>query len=124
VDPVSLSPSFEKPKKADRKKQNTSILEIMASTKAYPTWWTDMEESRVLKRRKSMGDTVLERNICFLDPIGHSDSRQDDIFEFIEEAFWHADSVEELTDLERLHMVSGQGANIVDAVLYIFSGCK
>jgi hypothetical protein len=47
------------------------IAEIYASTRAYPSWWSDLEESRVLRRRKSMGDSVLERNLCFVDTPGY-----------------------------------------------------
>lgn len=52
--------------------QSTSqITEIYASTRAYPAWWSDLEESRILRRRKSLGDSVLERNLCFVDTPGY-----------------------------------------------------
>jgi len=52
--------------------QSTSqITEIYASTRAYPSWWSDLEESRILRRRKSLGDSVLERNLCFVDTPGY-----------------------------------------------------
>ena len=47
------------------------ITEVYASTRAYPAWWSDLEESRVLRRRKSLGDSVLERNLCFVDTPGY-----------------------------------------------------
>lgn len=49
----------------------TELTEIYASTRAYPSWWSDLEESRILRRRKSMGDSVLERNLCFVDTPGY-----------------------------------------------------
>lgn len=49
----------------------TQITEIYASTKAYPSWWSEVDESKVLRRRKSMGDSVLERNLCFVDTPGY-----------------------------------------------------
>lgn len=49
----------------------SKITEVFASTKAYPAWWSDLEESRILRRRKSMGDSVLERNLCFVDTPGY-----------------------------------------------------
>lgn len=49
----------------------TQITEIYASTKAYPSWWAEVDESKVLRRRKSMGDSVLERNLCFVDTPGY-----------------------------------------------------
>jgi hypothetical protein len=52
--------------------QSTSqVTEVYASTRAYPAWWSDLEESRILRRRKSMGDSVLERNLCFVDTPGY-----------------------------------------------------
>lgn len=48
-----------------------SISEIFASTKPYPEWWTELDEFRSGQRRKSLGDTVLERNICFVDTPGY-----------------------------------------------------
>lgn len=47
------------------------ITEIFASTKPYPEWWSDLDDSRILKRRKSLGDTVLDRNVCFVDTPGY-----------------------------------------------------
>ena len=50
------------------------ISEIYASTKPYPHWWSEHEDSKVLRRRKSTtstGDVVLERNICFVDTPGY-----------------------------------------------------
>lgn len=49
-----------------------AITEIYASTKPYPHWWSEHEDSKVLKRRKSTaGDIVLERNVCFVDTPGY-----------------------------------------------------
>lgn len=50
------------------------ITEVYASTKPYPTWWSEHEDSKVLRRRKSSTaatETVLERNICFVDTPGY-----------------------------------------------------
>jgi hypothetical protein len=131
VDPLTVHSISDKNKRSGKEKDGSKpavpaprVLEIMASTKAYPTWWTDMDESRILRRRKSYGETILERNLCFIDPIGYTDEQRDSLIEYIEEAFWHIDTIEELTDLERINMVSGKGTNLVDVVLFIFSDCK
>lgn len=59
-------------KKASSDMQTTSqITEVYASTKPYPAWWSDLEDSRILQRRKSLGDSVLERNLCFVDTPGY-----------------------------------------------------
>jgi hypothetical protein len=96
----------------------------MASTKAYPSWWADIEENKTLKRRKSLGEAVLERNICFVDTTGDDGHHGDPVLEYIEESFWHTEANEGLLDVELLNMVSGRGANLVDVVLFIFSDCK
>ena len=49
----------------------SQITEVYASTRAYPAWWSDLEESRILRRRKSLGDSILERNLCFVDTPGY-----------------------------------------------------
>ena len=81
VDPLVTSPtSAPQSRKSSRSKSRsgnadlqttTQITEVFASTRAYPAWWSDLEESRVLRRRKSMGDSVLERNLCFVDTPGY-----------------------------------------------------
>ena len=96
------------------------MLEVMASTRPYPSWWTDIEESRMLRRRKSMGDVVLERNLCFVDVAG--DNEQETIASYIEDQMWKMEFPEELTDLEMVNSVSGRGCSLVDVVLYLFSG--
>ena len=47
------------------------ITEVYASTKPYPQWWSEIDDLNVLKRRKTMEDTVLDRNICFVDTPGY-----------------------------------------------------
>jgi len=47
------------------------ITEIYASTKPYPEWWTEeMGDLPILRRRKNLGDAVLDRNVCFVDTPG------------------------------------------------------
>lgn len=50
----------------------SQITEVFASTKPYPEWWSELDDSRILKRRKSIEDAVLDRNICFVDTPGYS----------------------------------------------------
>lgn len=85
VDPICPQPTFSsqrsvsnRPRGRSKSSKNSStasqISEIYASTKPYPEWWSDLDESRILKRRKSLGgDTILDRNICFVDTPGYSD---------------------------------------------------
>lgn len=81
VDPLSTTPAQVSEKRRHSKHKarfggndmqtTTQITEIYASTKAYPSWWSEVDESKVLRRRKSMGDSVLERNLCFVDTPGY-----------------------------------------------------
>lgn len=88
VDPITpssvLSSSVTRPASAAVGKQRSSrrqssresagttqITEIYASTKPYPEWWSEVADFRVLRRRKSLGDAVLDRNICFVDTPGY-----------------------------------------------------
>lgn len=58
--------------KSKRHPASTSqITEVYASTRAYPSWWSDLDDGKVLRRQKSMGDSVLERNLCFVDTPGY-----------------------------------------------------
>ncbi|KAJ9622477.1 hypothetical protein H2203_006701 [Taxawa tesnikishii (nom. ined.)] len=139
VDPVGTSASSilaHSPRRSrsqsDREayEKTCQITEFNASTKAYPSWWMEMEESRILKRRKSMGDVVLERNICFVDTPGWSQgefSKEDDIQEgtahvatYIEGLCRRNAALGTLSDSDLLQMLSGGGGCQVDAVLYLF----
>lgn len=83
VDPITPSPASSviraaaTPRRGSRRHSSrpevgtTQVTEIFASTKPYPEWWSDLDDSRILKRRKSVGDTVLDRNICFVDTPGY-----------------------------------------------------
>lgn len=48
-----------------------SIFEIFASTRSVPEWWSDLDELGASQSRKSLGDQVLDRNICFVDTPGY-----------------------------------------------------
>lgn len=142
VDPLAVSTSYNqrrksfngsnKPAKPDASR-DVNVLEYMASTKPYPSWWNEgMEDSRLLKRRKSFGDVVLERNLCFVDTPGYDDQEDRDIFTFnqdhsakyIEDKMMHHEIMSELTDLERLNLLSSKGGALVDVVLFVFTSGK
>jgi hypothetical protein len=100
------------------------VVEILASTKCYPPWWNELDDSRVLRRRKS-GDVVLERNLCFVDTPGfdvvHSKPH---VVQYIEKSFSNVEAPSGLSDLERLNLVTGKGSPLVDAVIFVFSDGK
>ncbi|KAL0264647.1 hypothetical protein SLS55_000597 [Diplodia seriata] len=136
VDPLAASPSisqsadFQKGK-SKRKKQRASgtasITEVYASTRAYPTWWSDKldtEENRTLRRRKSMGDSVLERNLCFIDTPGidstnNSRAQTDPIVQYIESLLHRNASLTAMSDSDLLGILSGNGGVHVDVVFYM-----
>jgi hypothetical protein len=132
VDPLSPSQSYSQPpprRPGSRRRQTeqgatTRLTEIHASTKPYPHWWTDVEETRVLRRRKSSVDTVLERNICFVDTPGyiHDSSEQDDmnlVVEYLESLLHQTSSVTTMEEGEIIGVISGSGGILVDVVLYL-----
>ncbi|PBP16254.1 hypothetical protein BUE80_DR013064 [Diplocarpon rosae] len=130
--PISISDSQRKTSRAKSRSgsadmQATSqITEIYASTRAYPAWWSDLEESRVLRRRKSMGDSVLERNLCFVDTPGYGNQTSclesmTPVIEYIESQFKKATALDAMSESEMLNLMSGNGGSQVDVVLYLIS---
>lgn len=100
----------------DRKVTN-KFHETYASTKAYPTWWSEMDESRVLKRRKSMGDSVLERNLCFVDTSGIKSPSS--AAHYIEQQLLKTINTINQVTPELTGLLSGKGGTQVDLVLYL-----
>ncbi|TVY38020.1 Septin [Lachnellula occidentalis] len=135
VDPLSPTPiSIPETRKSSRSKsrsgvemQSTSqITEIYASTRAYPAWWSDLEESRILRRRKSLGDSVLERNLCFVDTPGYGNKTScleciTPVVDYIESHFQKATSLDTLSEPDMISMLSGNGGSQVDLVLYVIT---
>ncbi|KAI9803700.1 MAG: hypothetical protein M1833_000612 [Piccolia ochrophora] len=102
------------------------ITEILASTKPYPAWWADFDDSKVLRRRKSLDGTVLERNICFVDTPGYGGQISyaesiDLVVGYVEAQYKKMLSLSELTDGEALGLLSGDGGSLVDVVLYLIT---
>ena len=132
VDPLSPSQSLSQPpprKPKSRRRQTEQgatmrLTEIHASTRPYPYWWTDVEETKVLRRRKSSVDTVLERNICFVDTPGYVEGNLDEedinlVVDYLESLLHQTASVTNLDDGEMVGLISGSGGVLVDVVLYL-----
>jgi hypothetical protein len=119
VDPLLSVPNAAQPSHRGSNAGNPAMNEIYASTKPYPAWWSNLEESRILRRRKSMGDSVLERNVCFVDT---SDcTKLERIVCYIEQQLVNAlSSVDRLSN-EFSGMLSGRGSSQVDVILYLLS---
>ena len=132
VDPLSPTQSLSQPppRRLKYRRRQTEqgatmrLTEIHASTRPYPHWWTDVEDTRILRRRKSSIDTILERNICFIDTPGYAEgsSGQEDtdlVVNYLESLLHQTASVTTLDDGEMVGLVSGSGGVLVDAVLYL-----
>ena len=133
VDPLSPSPpSIDRLPSCKRHgkreslsvKATQSITEVHASTKPYPSWWSNIEDTKLLRRRKSMGDTVLERNICFVDTPGYNNgmSRMESIqqvLQYIEVQLTKPFSAQTASEGDIAGLLSGAGGSQVDVVFYL-----
>jgi hypothetical protein len=127
VDPMEQPyfPEASRPKSGSKHARSTVTLsEIYASTKPYPSWWSDLEDSRILRRRKSTGEVVLERNLCFVDTPGSSTSRASQtatIAQYMRQQLARAVAAVGTTNSDLQNMLGGNGGSQVDAVLYLIS---
>lgn len=110
-------------------RSGVTLSEIYASTKPYPPWWSDLEDSRVLRRRrKSTNDVVLERNLCFVDgSSGSTVSRAGEtraMIYYMKQQLSRAIAAVGTTSTDLRNMLGGNGGSQVDAVLYLMSEGK
>lgn len=138
VDPLSPNtPSFEKEPSGKRNSKRDSlnlkatqqITEVYASTKPYPSWLLDIEDMKILRRQKSVGDVVLDRNLCFLDSPGYSKgiSRTESIqsvIQYIESQLTKPFSASTASEGDIASLLSGNGGSQVDVVLYLVAQGK
>lgn len=134
VDPIedSTSPVNERPRsRSGIKRSSAAILsEIYASTKPYPPWWSDLEDSRVLRRRKNNGEIVLERNLCFVDTSTpennkvRSSQTTDLIIQYMRQQLSRAVASVSHPGSDLQNMLGGNGGSQVDLILYLISDGK
>ncbi|KAK0630606.1 hypothetical protein B0T17DRAFT_576900 [Bombardia bombarda] len=103
----------------------SQITEIYASTKPYPEWWSEIDDFSVLKRRKSLGDAVLDRNICFVDTPGYGSGSSSldtitPVSQYIESHLQRMSS-NDLADGDILNLLGGEGGVQIDVVFYMIS---
>ncbi|KAK3691277.1 hypothetical protein LTR37_018722 [Vermiconidia calcicola] len=112
----SLTQNFDSAGNATR-----GMVEIGASTRPYPPWWTDFESRRQLHRRNSIGDGVLERNITFLDTPGfYGGKHVEDVLQHFKRTLSRMGTMAKMSDSELVYMLSGEGGVQVDVVIYLF----
>lgn len=129
IDP--LPPSQPRPKKSSRKattrshrgRTHETVSETFASTKSYPSWWSGLEDSRVLRRRKSSDDVVLERNLCFVDT-SSGRNEADHIIKYIDRQFQRTVSAIQSVNSDLQGLLCGNGGSQVDIILYLISEGK
>ncbi|KAK1821887.1 hypothetical protein LTR12_003583 [Friedmanniomyces endolithicus] len=121
VDPISGS-HLSLPRRGGDYSLCPNITEVNASTRPYPSWWTDFESRRMLHRRKSIGDGVLERNLCFVDtPALDDEGNVRQILQYFLGAMQRTASLEKMTDSELINVLSGEGGVQIDVVLWVFT---
>lgn len=126
VDTIPQVTSSERRRSYKSRSQGTptSTMEIYASTKPYPPWWSDLEDSRVLQRRKSIGEIVLERNLCFVDTpatnLSHA-GQTDAIGQYMRQQFLRATNALNGSSADFQNLLAGNGGSQVDAILYLIS---
>ena len=126
VDPLVPSKSPTEVPSASRKRPTVApdqpqASEIHASTKPYPTWWSEIEDSKMLRRRRTLGDTILDRNICFVDVESQDDLRASCdyiMLQFEKVIKGPTSSAADFT------ILCGGGGPQVDVVLYLLSRGK
>lgn len=124
VDPVE-KPDKSRPRSTPNPKNPALTLsEIYASTKPYPPWWSDLEDSRVLRRRKNNGEVVLERNLCFVDTLAASKNRlnqTETIIQYMKQQLSRAVASVRQPNIDFQNMLGGIGGSQVDVLLYLIS---
>ena len=69
-----------------------------------------------------MGDTVLERNLCFVDTPGTNVKENvDSILNYIESQATRSLDVNRMDNGDLMSLIAGNGGSQVDVVLYLFS---
>lgn len=110
IDPIPPNPT-----------NDGQFVEVGASSRPYPSWWSDFERRRMSISRSGTGDGVLDRNLAFIDtPALDHGSNVDEVREYIQTCMYRTASLDQMSDHEVVSMLSGDGGLQIDAVLYLF----
>jgi len=99
-----------------QKRRQKEAVVVQASTKPLPMWWDELDESPKLRKRRSSDDTVLDRNICFIDTPNFSSA-----VEYISSMLLRNVSISEENETDLFAVLAGNGGFQVDVVLYLFA---
>lgn len=124
IDPLPIGSSYparsaSNGQQALATREQPHVLEINASTRPYPFWWSKVEDSRILRRRKSMGDTVLDRNLCFVETGSRNDF--DTISAYMITQLQKAVEAPTTSTSEFASLLGGSGGSLVDVIFYMLS---
>lgn len=81
----------------------------------------------MLRRRKSIGEIVLERNLCFVDTPAVSLSRPgqtDAVLQYMRQQFHRATAALNSSSVDMQNLLAGNGGSQVDAIIYLVSNGK
>ncbi|KXJ97722.1 Septin-domain-containing protein [Microdochium bolleyi] len=128
VDPILPQPQLSRRHSgstiSDQIRPTTGIVEILASTKPFPEWWAELDVNGS-SRRKSLGDAVLDRNICFVDTPGYGrgSSSMETIVPCVDyvEAHFNKMASDSMSDPDLLNMLGGAGGCQTDVALYMIT---
>ncbi|CCX12258.1 Similar to Septin-7; acc. no. Q6GLZ5 [Pyronema omphalodes CBS 100304] len=126
VDPVTTNSSSSRHSRRDSD-STKKITEVYASTRPYPHWWGEIDDNKVLRRRKSRGlveEQVIERNLTFVDTPGYGSGTSfleciEPIVKYVESQFDRTNNILNNGDRDLMSMISGSGTPQVDIVLYV-----
>ena len=84
-----------------------------------------MDDSRVLRRRKSLGDVVLERNLCFVDTRGGKKSSRaeqtENLVQYMVHQLLRSLGAINAVNSDLQGLLGGNGGSQVDTILYLIS---
>ncbi|KAF8545179.1 Septin-domain-containing protein [Trichophaea hybrida] len=103
------------------------ITEVYASTRPYPHWWSEIDDNKVLRRRKSrsgIDEQVIERNLTFVDTPGYGSGTSfleciEPVVRYVETQFERTQSIISNAERDLISLLSGAGTPQVDIVLYV-----
>lgn len=80
----------------------------------------------MFRKRKSIGEFVMERNVCFVDTPGYSRGLSmtegiDSVLNYVETQLSEANSFANIGEGELVGMLSGKGGTQVDLALYLIT---
>ncbi|KAA8895656.1 Septin-domain-containing protein [Sphaerosporella brunnea] len=127
VDPLMTDNATRRSRRNGDSESTRKITEVYASTRPYPQWWSEIDDSKVLRRRKSRcgpEEQVIERNLCFVDTPGYGSGTSfleciEPVVRYVETQFERTQSIIVNGEGDLMSLLSGNGTPAVDIVFYV-----